>query len=85
MQWICHLYDLDWIDDQHSHGKSVGKYLMVIRINPTLSNAFEYSISKWTAYKKGHFIEEKVAATVPNCIVLLFLMGKTYMCNSLFW
>ena len=27
-----HLYDLDCVDDQHSHGKSVGKYLMVIRV-----------------------------------------------------
>ena len=30
--WICHLYDLDWVDDQYSHGKSVGKYHMVIRV-----------------------------------------------------
>ena len=26
------MYDLDCVDDQHSHGKSVGKYHMVIRI-----------------------------------------------------
>ena len=30
--WICDLYDLDCVDDQHSHGKSVGKYLMVNRV-----------------------------------------------------
>ena len=25
--WICHLYDLDCVDDQHSHGKSVGNII----------------------------------------------------------
>ena len=32
MEWICHLTDLDWVDDQLPNGKSVGKYLMVIRV-----------------------------------------------------
>ena len=39
VQWICHLYDLDWVDDQLSHGKSVGKYVMVIRVKSFLCHA----------------------------------------------
>ena len=31
--WLWNLYDLDCVDDQHSHGKSVGKYHMVNRFN----------------------------------------------------
>ena len=31
--WLWNLYDLDCVDDQHSHGKSVGKYHMVNRVN----------------------------------------------------
>ena len=31
--WICDLYELDCVYDQHSHGKSVGKYLMINKIN----------------------------------------------------
>ena len=27
------MYDLDCVGDQHSHGKSVGKYHMVNRVN----------------------------------------------------
>ena len=27
------MYDVDYVDDQHSHGKSVGKYHMVNRVN----------------------------------------------------
>ena len=30
--WLYNVYDLDCVDDQHSHGKSVGKYHMVNRV-----------------------------------------------------
>ena len=29
---IFNVYDLESVDDQHPHGKSVGKYLMVNRV-----------------------------------------------------
>ena len=41
------MYDVDCVDDQHSHGKSVGKYHMVNRVN-------EKNVHKSSYF--GHFL-----------------------------
>ena len=48
---IC--YDLYCVDDQHSHGKSVGKYHMVIRVKPLFIKIFKISPAM-TKYFRVH-------------------------------
>ena len=58
--WICDLYDLDCVNDQHSHGQSVGKYLMVIRVKCDRTSLTDTALRKdrcegWNSYvdKRG--------------------------------
>ena len=40
------MYDLDCVDDQHSHGKSVGKYHMVNRVKRTKNFELDHCCKK---------------------------------------
>ena len=47
IKWIFHLYDLDCVNDQHSHGISDGKYFLVIWVNGFESIQLFTSFSSW--------------------------------------